>query len=622
MLDAQTTTETQPEELAADDLSPNRAAESESTEQPSVDQTQDPLDEGNVFEHAPLDLNSHSIRLVRIRPAQTSEDRIQCDIRTASVHDEYTCLSYEWGDTENDRYILLDGKEIRTHQNLCNFLSSARQLPQLLSQWIWIDALCIDQSNLVERQHQVHQMGQIYAGAQEVISWLGDKKYIADFLREVPTGRWTAENMWSFSFSPYWGRAWITQEIILGRRLKIMAGQHILSFDQLPQVQSATSDTTIRYNRVLERIKSLRDRMQHSGGLGNALIPLLDEFRWQQCSLHRDRAFSLLALCRESAGLRVDYGSSDAVFGAKLLQCCNESFCLCSIHIVGDVLETRLYLGPTIAPMICGELTLPITWSDSDYTTAPEFPDIADDLNWSDNNDFGPTHFPELAETTLNPNELRQRRERPKKTFWDEICARAMPSGVVIYSSCHSALEQSRTYISIDLRTICPRYSGRAIIWIDAVLDCIFYLGYDAHQDLCLWERRPMSSMTLEILEDAQACTVRMSLEFWLRIARVAPQSPAEGQDAVLFRQSCSRVVDRSFGIRKEEGDPPLRLSVDEQFTGELAKYVLDAKPTFEHLRTQGMGGYTLGYGMGSGTHIVQPYPSLCSRELWRARLH
>jgi hypothetical protein len=54
MLDAQTTTETQPEELAADDLSPNRAAESESTEQPSVDQTQDPLDEGNVFEHAPL----------------------------------------------------------------------------------------------------------------------------------------------------------------------------------------------------------------------------------------------------------------------------------------------------------------------------------------------------------------------------------------------------------------------------------------------------------------------------------------------------------------------------------------------------------------------------------------
>jgi Heterokaryon incompatibility protein (HET) len=39
--------------------------------------------------------------------------------------------------------------------------------------WIWIDALCIDQQNNSERNHQVRVMGKIYEMAIEVLVWLG-----------------------------------------------------------------------------------------------------------------------------------------------------------------------------------------------------------------------------------------------------------------------------------------------------------------------------------------------------------------------------------------------------------------------------------------------------------------
>ena len=38
---------------------------------------------------------------------------------------------------------------------------------------LWVDAICIDQSNMEERNDQVKRMVQIYSMAQEVLIWLG-----------------------------------------------------------------------------------------------------------------------------------------------------------------------------------------------------------------------------------------------------------------------------------------------------------------------------------------------------------------------------------------------------------------------------------------------------------------
>jgi hypothetical protein len=39
---------------------------------------------------------------------------------------------------------------------------------------IWIDALCINQDDFLERNQQVTMMGRIYSSCREVIMWLGD----------------------------------------------------------------------------------------------------------------------------------------------------------------------------------------------------------------------------------------------------------------------------------------------------------------------------------------------------------------------------------------------------------------------------------------------------------------
>ncbi|OAL43075.1 heterokaryon incompatibility, partial [Pyrenochaeta sp. DS3sAY3a] len=84
----------------------------------------------------------------------------------------YSCLSYMWGDPEEQHAILINGKTFKVRRNLWDFLRVAQT--KLFNNFLWIDALCIDQQNTQERNHQVQQMGNIYSRAKTVLLWLGD----------------------------------------------------------------------------------------------------------------------------------------------------------------------------------------------------------------------------------------------------------------------------------------------------------------------------------------------------------------------------------------------------------------------------------------------------------------
>lgn len=38
---------------------------------------------------------------------------------------------------------------------------------------LWVDAICIDQNQILERNAQVKQMGRVYSQAESVLVWLG-----------------------------------------------------------------------------------------------------------------------------------------------------------------------------------------------------------------------------------------------------------------------------------------------------------------------------------------------------------------------------------------------------------------------------------------------------------------
>lgn len=126
------------------------------------------------FQHDSLDLSSRrrNIRLLQMLPSTGEE---LCFAMHSDVFLEtqpvYAAVSYEWGDDSSDHCIVINGKLFVVRQNLYEFLQSYRQTAE--QKLLWIDALCIDQGNTRERNHQVAQMTSIYQDAEEVIVWLG-----------------------------------------------------------------------------------------------------------------------------------------------------------------------------------------------------------------------------------------------------------------------------------------------------------------------------------------------------------------------------------------------------------------------------------------------------------------
>lgn len=82
--------------------------------------------------------------------------------------------------------MLLDGSPVTIGGELSSALRQLRDehAPEPLR--IWVDALCIDQSNLAERNEHVQLMGQIYANASHVHIWLGEMMGIErEFMESV-----------------------------------------------------------------------------------------------------------------------------------------------------------------------------------------------------------------------------------------------------------------------------------------------------------------------------------------------------------------------------------------------------------------------------------------------------
>lgn len=46
-------------------------------------------------------------------------------------------------------------------------------------EYLWVDAICIDQKNLREKESQVSMMDSVFGGAEKVVVWLG--KDMSDF---------------------------------------------------------------------------------------------------------------------------------------------------------------------------------------------------------------------------------------------------------------------------------------------------------------------------------------------------------------------------------------------------------------------------------------------------------
>lgn len=142
------------------------------------------------YNYGPLSVDSKEIRLVEILPGSRGS-QCYCSISKRSltqVRKAYVALSYAWGSEENKRDIHVinpDGQDqtLAVTRNLYCALDHIRDQQQ--SKLMWIDAICIDQRNIQERNSQVRFMKDIYRAATHVLAWLGPACHNSDLIFDV-----------------------------------------------------------------------------------------------------------------------------------------------------------------------------------------------------------------------------------------------------------------------------------------------------------------------------------------------------------------------------------------------------------------------------------------------------
>jgi hypothetical protein len=125
--------------------------------------------------YRPLDVNEKELRLLTIHPGQLREV-VRCALTPWSLINErsrdYETISYCWGDATRRGWITVNG-------HVANVPYSAKAALQRMrlpheNRTVWIDAISINQADLVERSSQVAMMGLIYKRAVRNLIHLGD----------------------------------------------------------------------------------------------------------------------------------------------------------------------------------------------------------------------------------------------------------------------------------------------------------------------------------------------------------------------------------------------------------------------------------------------------------------
>lgn len=193
--------------------------------------------------YSPLDQQKDEIRVL-ILQAGDEPDEVHCTLETYQLDKcrAFEALSYAWGDPTPVFPIFVNGSCTLVAHNLSVALRHLRYTQSC--RVLWIDAVCINQTDIGERNHQVFRMNRVYSTAKQVLVWLGEARGESDFtmkrLKELGEGQDVDANERSrlrglineyLMDRDWWGRLWIVQEVVLAQSDPIiMCGANCLSW--------------------------------------------------------------------------------------------------------------------------------------------------------------------------------------------------------------------------------------------------------------------------------------------------------------------------------------------------------------------------------------------------------
>ena len=273
-----------------------------------------------IYPPLPPDPTKRQIRLLHLhRRGLVSE--IHANLKVVSLDDEpkYDALSYTWGASTKGHTILLNGRfRLNITDNLHNALNRFRRRSE--QPMLWVDAVCIDQSNIAERSEQVAMMGDIYRRATRVSVWLGEPStfYLSQWyrvlvklkfhdwhyvavrhpIRTVRELQWMRQELAlkdadAVTWPKWYHRAWTRQEYALARAKLFWFGSHWLrSTDEM-----------------LFAVEGLRERKQETTWVTfspNISDALCNGKNLVQATDPRDLVYSVLGMIKQEDGFAID----------------------------------------------------------------------------------------------------------------------------------------------------------------------------------------------------------------------------------------------------------------------------------------------------------------------------
>ncbi|KAK7916884.1 hypothetical protein PG985_010492 [Apiospora marii] len=270
-------------------------------------------------------LSSKELRL--LKPVRYSHDSLHFEVSTfrRDAAPSYTAVSYTWGDGEASEIIHINGLKFPVRLNLWSCLYYLSQT-SLHSEWefLWVDAICINQSDDREKSAQVRCMDQTYRFASCVSVWLGlpavPEHLEARMDPGAPIRTFEIEPYdWYYSLSdltnrPYWSRFWVIQEFLLGRSLSVHCGNTSMDWDDFRDLVYREEDLdylalsnenppTLPPNASAAVPLLMGRSFNRLPEYPQALHVLLVQHRHSQCKDSRDRVFALLGLVSEDERL-------------------------------------------------------------------------------------------------------------------------------------------------------------------------------------------------------------------------------------------------------------------------------------------------------------------------------
>lgn len=309
------------------------------------------------YTYLPLSANE-PFRILELEPAAHTGDILRGKLLHANAEDTYEAISYVWGNPTRTHCIALcsGSCELAITESADSALRGLRHATE--PRRLWIDAICINQTDNEEKAVQVRKMNKVYRNAERVLVWLGNDEdddglgsrvvaFVRSFNVEIrgypdvfprvhPTTlkekaqrhlhATTLEPLSAFLDKTWFKRRWVVQEVGCSREALIHCGNYSLDFtDFVKLVEILQSESISQFHITHDILVCLRATLRmmrsHSDMWAPSInIPascdshldiayMLNTFGNHQCLDDRDKIFALLGLMDEDAvpHVNVDY---------------------------------------------------------------------------------------------------------------------------------------------------------------------------------------------------------------------------------------------------------------------------------------------------------------------------